>query len=193
MVWRKLQAGEQHQGSRGGHKKSGRPQWVGPGRVVFAEAIPHQDADDKRQHIVWVLFGRKLLRCSVHSVRPANETERLRREISSGEDTTQWKSLDDMIPKKEYTDLLDEEPGELDQELPDLPAAPDETTLAPIRRAVGKSTLKDSDYKVVRRSSPIGQARAPSAPKQYLYYELVTWHYENIPGFLHPGHVICPG
>ena len=168
MVWRKLQAGEQHQGSRGGHKKSGRPQWVGPGRVVFAEAIPHQDIDDKRQHIVWVLFGRKLLRCSVHSVRPANETERLRREISSGEDPTQWRSLDDMIPKKEYTDLLDEEPGELDQELPDLPAAPDETTLAPIRRAVGKSTLKDSDYKVVHRSSPIGQARAPPAPKKYL-------------------------
>ena len=159
MVWRKLQAGEQHQGSRGGHKKSGRPQWVGPGRVVFAEAIPHQDIDDKRQHIVWVLFGRKLLRCSVHSVRPANETERLRHEISSGEDPTQWKSLDDMIPKKEYTDLLDEEPGELDQELPDLPAAPDETTLAPIRRAVGKPTLKDSDYKVVHRSSPIGHQR----------------------------------
>ncbi|CAK9105955.1 unnamed protein product [Durusdinium trenchii] len=68
-------------------------------------------------------------------------------EQHQGEDPTQWKSLDDMIPKKEYTDLLDEEPGELDQELPDLPAAPDETTLAPIRRAVGKPTLKDSDYK----------------------------------------------
>ncbi|CAK9114245.1 unnamed protein product [Durusdinium trenchii] len=59
-------------------------------------------------------------------------------------------------------------PTELVMELPDLPAAPDETTLAPIRRAVGKSTLKDSDYKVVHRSSPIGQARAPPAPKKYL-------------------------
>ena len=179
MIWRKVQAGEQHQGSRGGHKKSGRPRWVGPGRVVFAESIPHQEVTDQRQHILWVLVGRRLWRCSVHSVRPVNEAERLQHELHGGEDPTLWKTLEDLIPRREYQDITNEEPTDRDRELPDLPPEPNATTLAPIRRAVGKSTLQPSDYKVVKthlkpdyksthRSSPIGQVREAPKPQQYL-------------------------
>ena len=63
-VWRKLQPSV-----RGGHKKSGRPQWIGPGRVIFQEVLPHQPEGDHRRHILWVLIGNRVMRCSVHSVR----------------------------------------------------------------------------------------------------------------------------
>ena len=41
-IWRRVWPKEQHQGPRGGLKKSGRPHWVGPGRVIFSEVLPHQ-------------------------------------------------------------------------------------------------------------------------------------------------------
>ena len=151
MVWRQVQVGEQHQGPRGGHKKSGRPHWAGPGRVVFAEAVPHQDEGDDRQHILWILVGRKLWRCSVHSVRPVTESERLHYELTSGEDPSSWKTLQDVLPRREYVDITSEVPGPEDRELPDLPPEPDGTTYAPIRRAIGKSTLRPEDYKKVHR------------------------------------------
>ena len=52
--------------------------WVGPGRVIFSEILPHSGKapdDPGRRHIVWVLIGTAVLRCSVHSVRPATEQE----------------------------------------------------------------------------------------------------------------------
>ena len=167
MVWRKVQPGEQHQGSRGGLKKSGRPHWVGPGRVVFAEAVPHQESDDPRQHILWILMGRKLWRCSVHSVRPVSETERLSYEVSSP-DPTQWKTLADILPQREFVDITAEEPREDEIEFPDLPPEPDETTYAPIRRAHGKKTLGPSDWKTVHRSAPVGTVRDAPQPRHFV-------------------------
>lgn len=55
-VWRKLQPSV-----RGGHKKSGRPQWIGPGRVIFQEVLPHQPEGDHRRHILWVLIGNRVM------------------------------------------------------------------------------------------------------------------------------------
>ena len=128
MVWRRVQTGEHHQGNRGGLKKSSRPHWAGPGRVVFAEAIPHQEGDDTREHIIWVLMGRKLWRCSAHSVRPVNETERLQHELFEKNDPTQWRTLADMLPQKEFIDVTAEIPSPDELEIPDLPTAPDATT-----------------------------------------------------------------
>ena len=64
-VWRKVHLDH---GKRGGGRPSGKAQWVGPGRVVFHEALPHQDPDDPRRHLVWVVMGTQLMRRSVHSV-----------------------------------------------------------------------------------------------------------------------------
>ena len=168
MVWRRVQTGEHHQGNRGGLKKSSRPHWAGPGRVVFAEAIPHQEGDDTREHIIWVLMGRKLWRCSVHSVRPVNETERLQHELFEKNDPTQWRTLADMLPQKEFIDVTAEIPSPDELEIPDLPTAPDATTYAPIRRARGKQTLADADYRQVHRSSPLGLRQDVPAPHHFV-------------------------
>ena len=178
MVWRKLQAGDHHLGPRGGKKVAGRPRWVGPGRVVFCEAIPHQEADDQRQHIVWVLVGKKLLRCSIHSIRPVSPAERITHELGSGEDPTRWKILSDLIPAREYVDITNEIPGEDELEVPDLPEQPDTTTVAPVRRVTGKQVLQpgnvkrvlknQSDPSTTHRTSPIGQLREPPVPQHWV-------------------------
>ena len=54
-------------------------------------------------------------------MRPVTEVERFVYETSGQEDFSQWRSLADVLPKREYTDLMDEEPGEGDREIPDLP------------------------------------------------------------------------
>ena len=168
MVWRKVQAGEHHLGVRGGLRKSGRPHWVGPGRVVLSEPLAHQEPDDSRQHILWILMGKKLWRCSIHSVRPANETERLHHELTNKEDPSQWRTLADMLPQKEFIDVTSEEPGPGEIEVPDLPEQPDRSTMVPIMRAHGKQTYGPEDlrpkygpvpYQKIHRSSPIGQDR----------------------------------
>jgi len=85
-VWRKVVPPEQFSGRRGGLRKSGRPGWVGPGRVIFSEILPHQKEGDDRRHIVWILMNGKLLRCSVHSVRPLTSTEKFQWDLTNKED-----------------------------------------------------------------------------------------------------------
>ena len=60
-VWRRVWPAELHRGARQGLKKSGKPHWIGPGRVIFHEVLPHQQADDDRRHVVWVLIGTQLM------------------------------------------------------------------------------------------------------------------------------------
>ena len=71
-IWRRVWPLEVHKGPRGGAKMSGRPHWIGPGRVVFHELLPQQREGDQRKHIVWVLLGARLYKCSVHSVRASD-------------------------------------------------------------------------------------------------------------------------
>ncbi|CAE7581414.1 Smyd3, partial [Symbiodinium sp. CCMP2456] len=60
-------------------------------------------------------------------------------ETSSGEDPMTWRTLADILPKREYYDLVDQEPQQHERELPDLPEVPDETTrVAPQRRVRAK-------------------------------------------------------
>ena len=139
-VWRKVWPSTQHHGPRGGLKKSGRPHWIGPGRVVFSEVLPHQEQGDDRRHIVWVLVGSQLFRCSIHSVRPVTETERFQFETSGEERPDEWKSLSDVLPKREYFDLADHAPAEDEVETPDLPRQPDASTMAPPTRRVSRKT-----------------------------------------------------
>ena len=153
-IWRQYH--DQLRGARGGYRKTARPHWIGPGRVLFQEVLPHQPEGDHRRHILWVLIGSRVFRCSVHSVRPVTEPEQLEYELTSPEDPTRWKSLEDIIPKREFTDVVSETPAEGEIELPDLPAEPDETTYAPIRRAVGKTTLGPGDWKTLTRRSLVG-------------------------------------
>ena len=43
MVWRKEWPSHLHVGKRGGGKKSVRPHWIGPGRVIFHEVLPQSN------------------------------------------------------------------------------------------------------------------------------------------------------
>ncbi|CAE7443123.1 Cacna1h [Symbiodinium natans] len=144
-VWRKVWPQHQFKGPRGGFKKSGRPHWIGPGRVVFHEVLPHQDHSDDRRHVVWVLVGSQLLRCSVHSVRPVTETERFQYETSGEDRSSTWRTLADVLPRREYHDIVDQAPQEDEVELPELPKAPDSSTLVmPTRRVSRKTTITAS-------------------------------------------------
>ena len=146
-IWRKQWPAEIYKGPRGGSKKSCRPHWIGPGRVIFHEVLPQPQEGDHRRHIVWVLIGSQLYRCSVHSVRHATETERFLFETSGKEDPSRWKTLDDVLPRREYHDIVAEEPGEEETELPPLPDRPDPTTVqVPIRRVRQKTTFKTGDW-----------------------------------------------
>ena len=142
-VWRKQLPSHLHQGKRGGGKLSIKPHWIGPGRVIFHEVLPHQDHDDHRRHLVWVLIGNQLMRCSVHSVRPVTTTEQIAYEISNKDDPTQWRSIADILPARDYEDLTDQVPGEEESEEPDLPQQPDSSTtlFIPKRRVTGKNQL----------------------------------------------------
>ena len=134
LVWRKHWPSHIYQGKRGA-KKSGKPHWIGPGRVVFHEVLPHQHHTDERRHVVWVLLQKQLLRCSVHSARPTTSLEQTQFEINNKEDISRWRSLLDLLPKKEFIDISQEEPGPDEREQPDLPDQPNSsTTYRPTRR-----------------------------------------------------------
>ena len=135
-IWRRALPHELYKGKRGGHRQAGKAQWIGPGRVVFCETLPHQADDDPVRHIVWVVVAGRLYRCSAHSVRPVTDVERSWYHLTSGEDPSQWKSLQDVVPSREYEDLGDQlPPGELEGDrLPELPVEPGEETYIPQRR-----------------------------------------------------------
>ena len=125
-IWRKY---SQDGGPRGGLKRLGKSQWLGPGRVVFHEMIQAQRPDDPRRHIVWVVVAGSMHRCSVHSVRKVTERERLEYELHSPEDPSTWKSLADMLPRRSYIDITAEEPNDQEEEVPNLPLQPDPETI----------------------------------------------------------------
>ena len=72
----------------------------------------------------------KLLRRSVHSVRPAAPTGKLHHELHTKEGITQWRSLSDL---REFTNITDEVPP------------PDKSSMIRVRRATQKSTLGPDD------------------------------------------------
>ena len=127
-IWRKQGLDK---GPRGGMKKASHSQWLGPGRVVFHEILHGQHAEDSRRHIVWVIVAGTMHRCSVHSVRRVTTQEKLEYELHSPEKSDTWKSLSDMLPKRSFIDMADDEPGDDEEERPFLPDEPDPSTQLP--------------------------------------------------------------
>ena len=168
-VWRRVWPAELHRGARQGLKKSGKPHWIGPGRVIFHEVLPHQQADDDRRHVVWVLIGTQLMRCSPHSVRLVTDKERLVFEIGGAEDPSRWRSLADVLPKREFVDMIDQAPKSDELEHPDLPPEPDKSTIIkPTHRMKTKGALNIRPVpmpkaKVARTGEPEPSSSAPSS------------------------------
>ena len=52
-------------------------------------------------------------------------------EIRNQVNPMEWKSMSDLIPQKEYVDVIHEEPTAEDEEQVDLPKQPDASTMAP--------------------------------------------------------------
>jgi hypothetical protein len=64
------------------HHGFNKPHWWGPGRIVMQETLPSDNGHDQaRRHIVWVLLGTRMIRCSVYSVRPLSGYERVLAEV----------------------------------------------------------------------------------------------------------------
>ena len=149
----------------GGFQRSICPHWIGPGRVIFHEVLPHQEEGDDKRHILCVLVVSQLLRCSAHSVRPVTDTERVTFEVCDKQDVTKWQSLADVLPQLEYLDITDQVPGEDEQEQRDLPDLPDESTILPTK-AIKQG--KKAFQKGVTFSDPALQPRSKISGKQTL-------------------------
>ena len=141
--------------------------------MIFHEVLPHQDHDDHRRHLVWVLIGNQLMRCSVHSVRPVTATEQLAYELNNKDDPTQWRSIADILPARDYEDLTDQVPGEEESEEPDLPQQPDSPTtrFIPRTRVTGKSPLLPENAETAEERQQRLSADPEPAPQAVNEYE----------------------
>ena len=105
--------------SRSGVDVTGIPtlsRWYGPARILATETKRtegQQHVSYRPGHIVWLVAGGRLKRCSIHQIRHCSERERLLAEASGGFMTYPW-SFTDLIHKVEfgrydnYDDLEDE-------------------------------------------------------------------------------------
>ena len=90
----------------------------------------------------------------VHSVRAVTDVEQFQYELTSQEDPSKWRTLSDILPKREYFDITDEIPDENETEVPCLPPAPDDSTvIVPKHRAHKKVTFKTGNYV----AKPVGE------------------------------------
>ena len=148
MLWRKFLPHTIYKGRKGGHRHTQRPRWVGPGRVVFHELVPGQDESDRKQ-ILWVILGNIMYRASVHSVRPLSQREQALFEASD-DGSSRWKELKDMIPNRNYVDVVGEEPDPTEIEEPHLPQQPNGSTVIPPKiRFHSKYPIDDTGFPVV--------------------------------------------
>ncbi len=97
------------------------------------------------------MLGNQLYRTSVHSVRPLSERE----EAIFQDDSHQWKELRDVVPKRSYIDVTNEEPEEGEVEGPHLPDIPgSETIIPPKVRFMGKFPIAPSGLPIQSGGEP---------------------------------------
>lgn len=90
--------------SHSGVDVAGKPtlsRWYGPARVLATETRKSESTDHlafRPGHIVWLIAGGRLKRCSNHQVRHCSEREKLIAEASGGFMTYPW-SFTDLIQK----------------------------------------------------------------------------------------------
>ena len=143
-LWRKMWPHELQAGSQGGFKKSFKPHWIGPGRVVLQEVKAGETSSD-RKHVVWVLIGTNLYRASVHSVRPLTEAEAKESDFTARITPA---SIDEVLQRRHYTDLTSQVPTPDEVESPFLPpSGPDDSTVyKPTRRLRAKQAAELHPY-----------------------------------------------
>lgn len=88
--------------------------------------------------MVWVVLGGQVHRCSAHAARPLTQQETVFHEITHGREELEWKSLQDILPWRDYVDMVDDAPQEDDVKGGDLPPAPDHSTWMSAVRVRGK-------------------------------------------------------
>ena len=75
-------------------------------------------------------------------VRLVTDKERLIFKIGGAKNPSRWRSLADVLPKREFVDMIDQAPKSDELELPDLPPEPDKSTiLKPTHRMKTKGAL----------------------------------------------------
>ena len=134
--------------------------WMGPGRVVLGEVLPHRagsgDHEPGRRHIIWVLVGSRLFRCSVYSVRMATTQEV---EPTALRDVAvKPQRIEDLLPRGEYTDISGSIPGEdeLESEAsPKIDRAPAPARSCSSAKAARLGIPTNTFRRMVRASLPI--------------------------------------
>ena len=97
-------------------------------------------------------------------MRPVTPVERFHHDVHNREDVSKMKTLSDLVPNREFVDITDEIPDENEPELPLLPPQPDDTTVIPAMRILGKKGLSQHDWKTIHRSAPLGLGVPDPAP-----------------------------
>ena len=171
-----------------GYRKSVKSGWVGPGRVVMSEMPPPSGPVESagqepgRKHIIWVLIGTRLYRCSVYSVRPATSQEAGISEFNKA--LVQPQRIQDLLPSGRYTDLTRDVPSQdlmEDESNYDLPAEPPEfgmrggaeeqapqeppaaAAAAPQTTSAGATTSSSSSSTAVRAATVEADVEVPGA------------------------------
>ena len=87
--------------------------FLGPGRVLVTETKREADGQLRPGSTVWIVRGRRLLKCSVEQLRPATHREHLLEHIAVDENKTAPWTIPRMVEglgKHEYEDVTNETP-----------------------------------------------------------------------------------
>ena len=90
--------------------KVGLSRWYGPGRVLATETKTEEEAGIKRPgHVIWIIAGGRMKRCSPKQLRHCSERERLLAEASGGRIALPWSftSMLGQLEQKQY-DVFDD-------------------------------------------------------------------------------------
>ena len=116
--------------------------FLGPGRILATETHRDPDGSLRAGSSIWVIRGRRLLKCCPEQLRPATQREELLETICQDEDQkAPWtfQRLTQGLGGNEFEDLTKECPSQTEwQEAQDSPMPDPETSEPPRRRVLGK-------------------------------------------------------